>query len=348
MHETMLRTVYSFIRSFFLKNRPFYAHYGLTHRCNLKCRMCRVINDFGQEKELNINQIARLAEFLKSLGVSYISIGGGEPLLREDLPHIIQVLRKQGLMVRLLTNGTLAQQGLIGELMSAGLKNISISLDSLDGGKQDDLYNSKGVHKKIIESILLFKENFSGKGGILLLNTVVSPFNIEELPKLCDFAKHLGYYISFVPIEENGLAEWSFQKQHNLLIKEVYDELISIKKRGRSAIFNSVNFLEKSCEFLITKRHNWNCDAGTLYFSIRPNGGISICHKFPPIISAYSSNEKSFFRSKEYEKARKDAVNNCSGCMRPCWAELSFMRSGNRAYWEICKAQLRSHFHVYW
>ncbi|OGW75954.1 MAG: hypothetical protein A2Z72_04625 [Omnitrophica bacterium RBG_13_46_9] len=319
-------------KAFIFKNRPIYAHYGITHRCNLRCRMCHIYQDADENEELSLEEIGKVFDFLKSLGVIYISIGGGEPFLRKDLPSVIKLLREKGAMVRLLTNGTLCDERVIKALVAAGLREVSVSLDTLDSKKQAHICNCEGVWEKVMRSIDLFSSLLPKQRGILLINTVVSPFNISELPELSVFARKKGYYTSYVPVECDEASGFAFTSDDYRLIDESYDNLIKMKKSGKSGIFNSSLFLEKSRQYIKSGRRNWRCDAGKLYFSVNPNGKISICHKFESFISP-SDNKP--FESVEFENRRKYMTDNCAGCMRPCWAELSFLLKDKRSFLEM-------------
>lgn len=330
------------LKAFILKNRPVYVHYGITHRCNLRCRMCNIYQDANEGEELSIEQIEKVTDILRRLGIVYLSIGGGEPFLRKDLPAVIRLLIKKGFMVRLLTNGTFADERLIKDLVSTGLREISISLDTLELKKQVYICNCEGAWEKTIRSIELFSGLLPKNGRLLLINTVVSPFNIEELPQLSRFAKEKGYYISFVPIEAEGPCEFSFTEDRHKWIDKSYDYLIRMKRNGQGSIFNSSVFLEKSRRYLKTRQHNWQCDAGKLYFSISPKGELSICHRFKPEISLIEADSNSLLGSEEFKNRRETLIKGCSGCMRPCWAEVSFLLKDKRSLLEMARIRFSS------
>ena len=328
--------LFKLVNSLVFKNRPIYAHFGITHRCNLQCRMCKVARDIPQNEELSIRQIEEVFDILKRIGVIYVSIGGGEPFLRNDLSSVVKSLIKKGFMVRLLTNGTLAGESLINDLASAGLREVSVSLDTLDPGKFAHICNSEGVLEKIMKNLDLFSKALPEKNRLLLINAVVSPLNIKELPELTRFAQEKGYYISFIPVEAGGIQEFIFKQGDYKYIDESYDYLIKAKKNGAKGIFNSSMFLEKSRQYLKSGSCNWQCDAGRLYLSLNPKGELSICHRFRGI-SLLSHNAGSAPVLKELKDMRKGLVKGCPGCMRPCWAEISFLFKDIANLCEMCK-----------
>lgn len=314
-----------------MKNRPFYLHYGITHRCNLSCGMCHVLNGKDQ-KELSLKEIENALMVLKRSGVVYVSIGGGEPALREDLVEVIRLLMKKGFMARLLTNGTLIDMQRGKELLDNGLKEVSISLDTLDPEKFAGICGSESAYGKVLAAIDFFSG--SRKGRQLLLNTVVSPLNIKELPGLCDFAFEKGFLISFIPVEGKNSAEFTFKKEDHRVIDETYDRLIKMKK-NKNIIFNSSLFLENSRRYLKSGSKNWECDAGRRYLSMDPSGAVSICHMFGPL-GSFSSDRTGAFLGQRI-KSGEDLAEKCAGCMRPCWAELSLLMKEKKCLWEMAR-----------
>lgn len=93
------------IISFILRQpHPLYAHYGITPRDNLAYRMCQVKEDI-YKKELSLDKVKKLVEKLFGPGVVYLSIEGGEPLLREDIVKVVALFSQASIRVRVLTNG---------------------------------------------------------------------------------------------------------------------------------------------------------------------------------------------------------------------------------------------------
>lgn len=112
---------------------------SVTDRCNFRCRYCMPKEHFGPGFEfkpraelLTFEEITRVARAFASLGVKKLRLTGGEPLLRADLPSLVaQLASIDGMDVALTTNGSLLAAH-AAELARAGLRRISVSLDSLD------------------------------------------------------------------------------------------------------------------------------------------------------------------------------------------------------------------------
>ena len=84
---------------------PVYAHFGITHRCNLTCKMCGIWRYGNRKEELELDQIKQMAERMARLGVVQLSIGGGEPFAVSYLEEATRIFVENGLNTRVLTNG---------------------------------------------------------------------------------------------------------------------------------------------------------------------------------------------------------------------------------------------------
>ncbi|MBI3045768.1 MAG: GTP 3',8-cyclase MoaA [Betaproteobacteria bacterium] len=112
---------------------------SVTDRCNFRCVYCMPKEVFGKDYQflerreiLSFEEIARLARVFRDLGVEKIRLTGGEPLVRRNLEQLIEMLaRIPGLDLTLTTNGSLLSRK-ARALRDAGLKRITVSLDSLD------------------------------------------------------------------------------------------------------------------------------------------------------------------------------------------------------------------------
>ncbi len=108
---------------------------SVTDRCDLRCVYCipEDIEWLPRAQLLSLEEIARLARLAVAGGVRKLRLTGGEPLLRRDLPRLIEMLSAiTGLDdLALTTNGTQLAR-LAGELKRAGLERVNVSLDSLD------------------------------------------------------------------------------------------------------------------------------------------------------------------------------------------------------------------------
>jgi cyclic pyranopterin phosphate synthase len=117
---------------------------SVTDRCNFRCVYCMPKEVFGKDyaflprrELLSFEEIERIARVFVGLGVEKIRLTGGEPLLRKDLEYLVELLarlrtpRGEDVELTLTTNGSLLSRK-AQSLLDAGLKRITVSLDSID------------------------------------------------------------------------------------------------------------------------------------------------------------------------------------------------------------------------
>jgi cyclic pyranopterin phosphate synthase len=113
---------------------------SVTDRCNFRCVYCMPREVFGHEFEflrrsqlLSFEEIARVSRVFAGLGVRKLRLTGGEPLLRRDLERLVAMLAEiDGIEdIAMTTNGMLLPKK-AQALRDAGLRRVTVSLDSLD------------------------------------------------------------------------------------------------------------------------------------------------------------------------------------------------------------------------
>jgi cyclic pyranopterin phosphate synthase len=130
-------------------------------RCNFRCPYCMPRETFheryrflGSHERLSFDEIVRLARLFVRLGVRKLRLTGGEPLLRANLPELIGDLTAIAGVedVALTTNGVLLAR-YAGELKAAGLKRVTVSLDSLDDAVFARMSGGFGGVAEVLEGI---------------------------------------------------------------------------------------------------------------------------------------------------------------------------------------------------
>jgi GTP 3',8-cyclase len=133
---------------------------SVTDRCNFRCVYCMPKEIFGKDFQflpraeiLTFEEIERLVRIFVGLGVQKIRLTGGEPLVRRDLERLVEKLAKIGdLDLTLTTNGSLLAQK-ARPLAAAGLKRVTVSLDSLDDATFKRMNDSDFPVAKVLAGI---------------------------------------------------------------------------------------------------------------------------------------------------------------------------------------------------
>jgi MoaA/NifB/PqqE/SkfB family radical SAM enzyme len=348
--------------AFVTRRVPVYAHYGITHRCNLTCKMCGIWRYGNRKEELELHEIEDMAAKMARLGVVQLSIGGGEPYACDYLEEAAKRFVDVGLNVRVLTNGVGVSEERLKKTVDYGVRNFSISLDSLYPARFDYICEMDGSWDMAVKSMTTVGKLLDGTNGMPTINCVVSNLNLEELPDLVRFARDLGFHISFLPVElladaKAGQRNWEarfirFRPEMGLntadsadvvlaRIDKAYDTLIEMKNAGWP-ILNSTPYLEASRMYLKTGRFPAEgCDAGRLYFSVSPNGQFAICHRTEHQHKHILDPQfETYFKSIEFERKRMLEAGSCEGCMRACWIDTSFMFRTMEGFMETARTVL--------
>jgi GTP 3',8-cyclase len=187
---------------------------SVTDRCNFRCSYCMPLDEYewiDKKEILTFEEIARLARLFVGLGVEKIRLTGGEPLVRQDLPRLIEKLSViTGLQdLCLTTNGALLAER-IGALRQAGLRRINISVDTLDADKFKRM-TKRGDLTKVLEGI--FAAQRSGLAPIKLNAVVERGVNDDDILPLVDFSRAHGFGMRFIEYMDVGNSNnWTSKK----------------------------------------------------------------------------------------------------------------------------------------
>jgi cyclic pyranopterin phosphate synthase len=184
---------------------------SVTDRCNLRCEYCMPEAEYHwlpREDVLHFEEIAALVDVFLALGVDRLRLTGGEPLLRRDLPALVRMLAaKPGLQdLAMTTNGVLLADQ-IDALSAAGLRRVTVSLDTLHADRFkaltrfDELAH---VHEGIAAARRVL-------GRDLKIDTVViKGVNDDELADLIEYGKSAGGEVRFIEyMDVGGATKWS-------------------------------------------------------------------------------------------------------------------------------------------
>ncbi len=171
-----------------------YVRLSVTDRCDFRCVYCMSENMqfLPRERVLTLEEIARLGKVFASLGVETFRLTGGEPLLRRDLPWLVEQLAAHSEVV-MTTNGSRLDQ-FAAPLKQAGLSRLNISLDTIDEHQFHELTRT-GHLKDVLNGI----DAAQRAGFVIKLNAVIMKGrNDNQILPLVSFARERGLDISFI------------------------------------------------------------------------------------------------------------------------------------------------------
>ncbi len=171
---------------------------SVTDRCNIRCVYCmpEQVTFLPRAELLTFEEIERFVRIVLPLGIDKVRLTGGEPLVRRDLPRLVEKLAAiPGLRdIGLTTNGILLGP-VARTLHDAGLKRINVSLDTLDPAKFQQLTRRPGL-EQVIEGIIAARE--AGFDPVKINAVAIRGSTEDDVVPLGQFARHHGLELRFI------------------------------------------------------------------------------------------------------------------------------------------------------
>lgn len=169
---------------------PIGGNFELTARCNFNCPMCYVhmtqeqVDAVG--KELTAQQWLDIARSARDMGMIFVLLTGGEPLVRKDFFEIYRGMKEMGLLISINSNGSMLQ----GKILEEFLKDPPFRFNiSLYGGSNETYQNMCGLpaYDRVKENIRALRQ----AGVDVSLNLSITPYNKDDLDRIYADAKEL-------------------------------------------------------------------------------------------------------------------------------------------------------------
>ncbi|MDD5297110.1 MAG: GTP 3',8-cyclase MoaA [Rhodocyclaceae bacterium] len=182
---------------------------SVTDRCNFRCVYCMPKTAFGHDHAflprselLSFEEITRIARLFAARGVKKIRLTGGEPLLRHGIENLIAMLAEiPGLDLTLTTNGSLLAKK-AQALKAAGLKRVTVSLDSLDDRVFRAMNDVDFPVERVLEGIEAAAE--AGLGPVKINMVVKRGTNDAGIVDLARHFRGTGHIVRFIEYMDVG------------------------------------------------------------------------------------------------------------------------------------------------
>jgi len=283
---------------------------SITSRCNLHCAGCyaRCIGsaaDAEPVQQISGEEWKRIFREAEELGVSFILLAGGEPMIRREVIEAAGSM--QNIIFPIFTNGTFIDERYF-ELLD-NCRNL-IPVLSIEGGREvTDARRGVGIYDRVTANMKSFRE----RGLIFGASITVTTENIREVTS-CDFLDDLAkqgcrlvIYVEFVPVEERdqslapGDAERAYMKTTIELLRERYTEMVMLSFPGDELAMGGC------------------MAAGREFFHINSHGGAEPC-PFSPYsdINVQTTSLKSAIESPLFRKIQDTGLltgAHAGGCV---------------------------------
>lgn len=186
---------------------------SVTDRCNLRCQYCMPEESYTwlpKSDVLSFEETIRVVDRFVEIGVDKVRLTGGEPLLRNELPKLIEMLAARPLQdLAMTTNGVLLRKH-ARDLKQAGLHRLTVSLDSLDP-QTFEMMTRRNDLDRVLDGIEAARE--AGFTGTKIDTVAIADVNEGELPRLVEFARSVDAEIRFIEyMDVGGATRWRMDR----------------------------------------------------------------------------------------------------------------------------------------
>lgn len=211
---------------------------SVTDRCNFRCSYCMPHDEYEwtpKAEILSYEEIGRLARLFVGAGIERIRLTGGEPLVRQDLDRLIEILAAiDGLKdLSLTTNAALLTPERAHQLAVAGLRRINVSLDSLDPDRFTQI-TRRGDLSVTLAGIEAARA--AGLGPVKLNAVIVRGINDDEIMDLFEFACAGGHQLRFIEYMDVGHAHgWDLSRTLTQaeIVQRLQEHGVRLRPAGR-------------------------------------------------------------------------------------------------------------------
>lgn len=324
---------------------PMKVSFAVTYRCNLRCGMCHIWKKKPAPDELNLREIDRFFELAN--GFSWVGLTGGEPFLREDLPEIVEAVRRRSPRLGCLhvnTNGQLTERILqtaraIRAIVAPARLIVTVSLDG-PPAVHDAVRGRAGAWDRAVGT-------FTGLKGIAgvraQLGYTVSPDNLGAFGAMLSAVRERCPQLRFDDVNVNVYQRSAlFYGNEDLpaMAPEVLSrEIAAIQAldRGGGSVNNVLRrkYLHFYQKYLASGRPPLRCQALSASCFLDPSGNLYPCVMHARQVLAVRDLDvplKSFWKRGAVRQLSEECSRHaCPGCWTPCDAFSAIAGSLARA-----------------
>lgn len=303
------------------KSIPLCVGIHVTSRCNFNCIYC--CGGYAKKStiEFSTSQILGLIDELKEMGTRWITLTGGEPLLRDDIGLLISKIKSAGIICSMNTNGSLVNQKI------DVVKKLDFITVSLDGDEaSNDKNRGKGSFKQIMQGIECLKANKIPFDVV----SVLTKYNVHSIDVLLAMAKRLGFFLefNFLQDQDSSCYDQSCFCLSDQEIKNVLKKLLEYKRKGyplyyaeasrRYSLNWPVSYQKKILFEGISGFKAISCYMGSMMCHIDSDGKVYPCIQLAGSFPALNFLSAGFRKSWENLKNKK-----CKACYAVCYSEFN-------------------------
>lgn len=293
------------------KKLPLIAGHKLLYRCNLQCEMCPFWRRTDEEL-LSVEAEKRLFAKLADSGVLFLGFEGGEPLLRKDLPEILQASHER-FHTSLVTNGLLLDRRI--DEIARHLDFLFVSIDG-DQALHDRLRGVPGAFDRTVRGVSKAKDRVP-----TAISTTLTRSGLEAAPHMVELARSLHVAVNFqVAYDYSDAGPLS---PGGPQLRSTLERLRELKRDG-APIVNSEAYFGTLLHAWFDGGQRWECKPW-LTINIDPAGRIVLpCYtlnEYGGDRTVWDTDIATLWTSYDWDRYR-----SCNRCALSCYLEPSLFR----------------------
>ena len=202
-----------------------YLRVSVTDRCDLRCQYCipEAFTDFSEPNHwLTFEEITRVIRLFAQLGTRRIRITGGEPLVRKNLPTLIQALGKiPGVDDLSLSTNAVRLKPYAKRLHEAGISRLNVSLDTLDAAKFKRI--TKGLLHKVTTSLETAKA--VGFSPIKINMVLLADTNLDDILDMVSYCAERDFTLRMIETMPLGSSGQNAYLKSSLSVSDIKQKL---------------------------------------------------------------------------------------------------------------------------
>lgn len=318
----------------------------LTDYCSRQCVYCFAGARYSKERLrnfdfLSVDRFRTIIEEADKIGVKEIEISGGDPFIVDNIFDYISVMIKHYTGDWSVSTKSLLTKQDINRLKMIGMREIQVSIDSINPVTADRLMGIKGSFNEVSTTI----ENILKSGITLCTNTVITSVNIFEVPELFDFlikegARYIRFSYYYMSGNRHDDLLFPTNEQFDWLNEKMKPLIVKAREHGIYTDFypHEANMRQNN------EKNRSFCGGFTDAMSVRYDGAVMFCDslnlcqdfvsgnlKKSSILDAWNSPESKNMNDPKYFHERYKGTR-CYTChiFENCFYKRCYVRTYNR------------------
>jgi len=287
---------------------PLSVQFDITYRCNERCVHCYL--DHDDHGELTLSEITPILDQLADAGVFFLTLSGGEVLMRRDFFDIVAYARSLQFNVKVKTNAVMIRESQARRLRDLGVEQIQISVYSHRHEVHDAITKLPGSLRRTVDAIRFL----TSQGLKVTIANVLMKGNFSDGPGVVALAQELGVAYTVDPTITPMM-----DGNRNVLALRISGNQLNETFRNPAMVGNVEEFCAPPLAPDESVMEGYPCSAGHTACYISPYGDVFPCVQFP--LPSGNLRQQSFLaiwrdstQLKEVRSIRAKDLPTCSTC----------------------------------